>query len=151
MDYGKGLCTLKSPKAQGVTGFLNRNPSFDLGNIQIQSTDKYATVLVVAMDDNPLKESRKILVQVGTTERPSGWKTKPAEVGGRAGEEVVDFGHAPWMISHSHVTISIANQKLSKAVILDPNGMRVKEVALENAEGGKRFHFPDDALYAVVE
>ena len=151
MDYGKGLCTLKSPKAQGVTGFLNKNGSFNLGDVEVESTDAYATVLVVAMDDRPLKDSREILVQVGTTERPSGWTTKPTQVNGRPGEEVVDFGHAPWRIVRSHLSLAIGNSKLSKARILDLNGMPVSECHLESSGSAKRFEFPGDALYAVLE
>ena len=32
--------------------------------------------MVVSMDDLPLRDSRKILVQVGTIARPYGWKTR---------------------------------------------------------------------------
>ena len=46
--------------------------------MQIDSADVYASVLVVPLDDLPLKESKRVLVQVGTTVRPSGWKTEPA-------------------------------------------------------------------------
>jgi len=153
MNYGKGLCTLNSPKAQGATGFLNKDKdqSLKLGDVEIRSTDEYATVLVVAVDDKPLKDSAKILVQVGTTERPSGWKTKPALVNGLSGEEVVDFGHAPWMIARSHLVLSVANTRISKAMVLDCNGLPVKEVPLQDSEGRKRFQFPGDALYVVLE
>ena len=30
------------------------------------------------MDDKPLKESKKVLVQVGTVARPTDWTTEPA-------------------------------------------------------------------------
>ena len=151
MDYGNGLCTLNAPKAQGVTGFLSKKCSFNLADVEIRSTDGYATVLVVALDDRPLKSSTNILVQVGTTERPSDWKTRPVQVNGRAGEEVVSFGHAPWMIARSHVEITLANSALSKAQVLDANGMPRKEIPLESSGGHKHFQFPSDALYAVLQ
>jgi hypothetical protein len=150
-DYGKGLCVLDSPKAQGVTGFLKQQAVFKLADVEIQSADEYATVLVVSMDDKPLKESTKVLVQVGTTERPSGWTTRPAQVNGRSGKEVVSFGHAPWMIARSHVTLSLSNPIISQARLLDPNGMPVKTVVLESVAGRKRLNFPGDALYTVLE
>ena len=151
MDYGNGLCTLNSPKAQGVTGFLNKRNVFKLADVEIRSTDDYATVLVVALDDRPLKDSTRILVQVGTTERPSGWKTQPVQVNGRPGEEVVSFGHAPWMILRSHLAISLANSTVSKARVLDANGMPVKEIPLETSGDRKHFQFPSDALYVVLQ
>jgi hypothetical protein len=151
MDYGKGLCTLNAPKAQGVTGFLKKEGRFKLADVEIQSGNDYGTVLVVAMDDRPLKDSAKILVQAGTTERPAGWGTKPAQIQGRPGEEVVNFGHAPWMIVRGDITLSVNNSKITRARVLDPSGMAVREIPLEASAGGKSLKFPQDALYVVLE
>ena len=151
LNYGDGWCQLDTPKAQGVTGFLKALGACKLTDVEIRSTNDYATVLVIAMDNQPLKESGKILVQVGTTERPLGWQTKPATVSGRAGEEVVNFGGAPWMIVRAGVEISVANPALKRARMLDANGMPVSEVALESAGGRVTFNFPPDALYVVLQ
>jgi len=155
LDYGNGLCTLNAPKAQGVTGFVGKSGSLRLGDVLIESSNDYATVLAVAMDDRPLSESGKVLVQVGTVERPTGWKTTPATVKvgdqSREGEKVVNFGAAPWQIVETKVTISIANGSLTKATVLDANGMPTGEIALEDAGGMKRFSFPRDALYVVLQ
>ena len=151
MDYGRGLCMLNAPKAQGVTGFLKKGRTFKCADVEIRSGNDYATVLVVAMDDKPLKTSSKILVQVGTTERPLGWKTRPAQVNGRAGEEVMSFGRAPWMIVNGDVTLALNNTKLTKARVLDANGMPVKEVPLATSAGRKTLRFPTNALYVVLE
>jgi hypothetical protein len=150
-DYGNGFCTLNAPKAQGVTGFLQKVGSFKLADVEIKSNDAYASVLAVAMDDQPLKESTRILVQVGTTERPSEWKTKPTQINGRSGEEVVSFGHAPWMIVRSDLRLTLNNAKISKAHVLDPNGMPVREIILEGSKGKRSFEFPPDALYVVLQ
>ncbi|HLH55094.1 MAG TPA: hypothetical protein VKY92_15915 [Verrucomicrobiae bacterium] len=151
-DYGRGICQLDTAKAQGVTGFLKRaGGKFKFRDLEIVSGDDYATVLAVAMDDRPLGESKQVLIQVGTTERPAGWKTKPAEFKGKAAEEVVDFGHAPWMIARSHVTILIRNTKLSTARVLDVNGIPVKGSRLEVQDAAKRLVFPADALYVMLE
>lgn len=155
LDYGNGICTLNAPRAQGVTGFLGASGSFRLADVLIESGNDYATVLVVAMDDRPLGESGKVLVQVGTVERPTGWKTRPATVKvgdeSREGEKVVNFGTAPWQIVEADVTLSIANGSLTKATVLDPNGMPADEIALEDADGMKRLSFPPDALYVVLQ
>jgi hypothetical protein len=151
LNYGEGWCQLDTSKAQGVTGFLKAAGICKLTDVEIRSTNDYATVLVVAMDNKPLKESGKILVQVGTTERPLGWKTKPGTVSGRPGEEVVNFGHAPWMIGRAGVEISVANPALQTARVLDANGMPVGMVALESSGGRATFKFPPDALYVVLQ
>jgi hypothetical protein len=151
LDYGQGLCKLDTPKAQGVTGFLKAAGPCRFTDVEIRSGNDYATVLVVAMDDKPLRESGKILVQVGTTERPLGWKTKPISMNGRAGEQVVSYGHAPWMIVRSDVEIAIANPALKTARALDANGMPVKTIPLEPSAGRTTFKFPPDALYVVLQ
>ncbi len=151
LDYGRGLCVLNAPKAQGVTGFLKKAGTVKCADVEIQSGNDYATVLVVAMDDKPLRSSGKILVQVGTTERPLGWKTRPAQVQGRAGEEVMSFGHAPWMIVNGDVTLALKNTEITKARVLDANGMSVQEVPLTTSAGLKTLKFPANALYAVLQ
>jgi len=155
LDYGNGVCTLNAPSAQGVTGFLAPLGTHRLGDVLIESGNDYASVLVVAMDNRPLSESSKVLIQVGTVARPTGWRTRPAtiDVGGqpREGEKVVNFGTAPWQIVEADVTVSIANASLAKATILDANGMPAGEITLEDADGMRRFSFPPDALYVVLE
>ncbi len=151
LNYGSGWCRLDTPKAQGVTGFLKAAGVSKMADVEIRCTNDYATVLVVAMDNKPLKDSGKILVQVGTTERPLGWKTKPATVLGRAGEEVVNYGHPPWMIVRADVEISVANPGLKTARVLDCNGMPVGVIPLESFGGRATFKFPPDALYVVLQ
>ena len=87
---------------------------------------------------------------MGTTERPLGWKTKPTSIDGHAAEQVVSFGHAPWMIVRADVEITIANPALKTARVLDANGMPVNEIPLKSSAGRKMFKFPPDALYVVL-
>ena len=150
-DYGRGLCLLTSPKAQGVTGFLRTPGTFKLPDVEIRSGNEYATVLAVALDNKALRESGKILVQVGTTERPMGWQTQPAKLDKRAGQQVVNFGHAPWMIVRADVTLTLSNPHLTTARVLDANGMPLKIVPLESSGGRLTFKFPDDALYVILQ
>jgi hypothetical protein len=151
LAYGDGWCKLDTPKAQGITGFLKKADVCQLKDVEIRSGNDYATILVVAMDNKPLKESGKILVQLGTTERPLGWQTKPASIDGRPAEEVVSFGHAPWMIVRADMEIAISNTTLTTARVLDANGMPVSAIPLQLSAGRKTFKFPSDALYAVLQ
>ena len=103
------------------------------------------------MDDKPLKSSNKILVQVGTTERSTGWATKPAKVGGRDGEQIVNYGRAPWQIVNADLSIAIRNPGLTKVYVLDANGMKLRNVELQSRAIGKSFTFPANALYVVLQ
>src|SRR5258708_20640455 len=103
------------------------------------------------MDDKELKNSGKILGQAGTLERPTNWRTKPAKVGKQDGEQVVDFGKAPWQIVETQATLWINNSNLKTACILDANGMTIKEIPLTDANGRKELKLPPDALYVVLK
>jgi hypothetical protein len=151
MDYGNGVCTLNAPKAQGVTGFLKKAGTFKLADVTIASGNEYATVLVVSMDQRPLKTSARVLVQVGTIQRPTGWRTTPVKVGKDDGEQIVSFGKAPWQIVKGDVTVTIRNPAIKTAIVLDANGMSAGKMPLEAAPGGKTLKFPPDAMYVVLE
>jgi hypothetical protein len=152
LDYGTGLCKVDAPKAQGATGFLKKTSKIALSTLTIDANNDYATVLAVPLDDQPLATSEKVLLQVGTSERSTGWKTKPAKVGGRDGEEIVSFGKAPWQIVKADMTLSLKNPKLKKAYALDPNGMISKNVEITTeANGVVSLKFPEDALYVLMQ
>ncbi len=151
LDYGKGLCTLGSPKAQGVTGFFRKVGTFKFSDVAITSSNEYATVLVVSMDDKDLRSSGKILVQVGTVARPTGWKTKPTEINNAPAEEIVSYGKAPWQIIKGAVSISLKNSVVKTARVLDANGMSVATITLRETAGAKQFKFPEEAMYVVLK
>lgn len=155
LDYGVGLCTLDAPCAQGATGFLGKVGAIQLRDVTITCRSDYATVMAVSLDGQPLASSAKVLVQVGTRERPTDWKTRPVEVKAgdalRPGEKVVNFGIAPWQIAAADITISLANDRVKTAHVLDANGMSVGEVPLEEAAGRKVLRFPPDALYVALD
>lgn len=154
-DYGRGICTLAAPQAQGATGFLKQASPLRIGDLEIQCGNDYATILAVSLDGKPLATSGRVLVQIGTVERPTGWKTRPVAVKAgnetRQGEEVVDFGKKPWRIQDADITLSIRNAGLTRARVLDANGMPAGETRLEDAGGRKRLKLPADALYVVLE
>jgi hypothetical protein len=150
LDHAKGLCILNAPKAQGVTGFLKKAGVFNLRDVAIDSGNDYASVLVVSMDGRELRISGRILVQLGTIARPTGWRTKPIVIEGKPGEEILSYGKAPWQISRGDLTISITNATVSAAHVLDANGMRVGTTPLNRVGAVRQFKFPEDALYLIL-
>ncbi|MDP2898589.1 MAG: hypothetical protein Q8Q12_18785 [bacterium] len=155
-NYGVGLCLMDAPKAQGVTGFLKAaGGRFQLNNTLIESQNEYATVSVVSMDDQSLTRSRRILVQVGTTARLTGWEDKDAEFKFEEqtirGKQIVNTGKPPWQIENTRVRITIANPSLSKATRLDVSGYVADEVPLLRTSGGITAELPVNAMYFVLE
>jgi hypothetical protein len=155
-DYGRGVCRMDSPKAQGVVGFLKAGGGrFKLRDVQIESGDEYAAVSVVSLDERPLAESRKVLVQIGTTARPSGWETRDVEFEFEKkqikGEQIVNTGKPPWRIAEADVRLTISNATLRKATKLDAGGYTAGEVPLSRNRDSATLRFPRDTMYVVLE
>jgi len=156
LNYDIGFCTLNAPKAQGVAGFLKQaGGAFPLADVTIQSGNDYAAIAVVAMDDMPLAQSRKILVQVGTIARPTGWQvretTRDHEGLPLHGQEIVSTGQLPIQIANTDVTLTIKNPWLVKATLLDPAGYAAAPVALIRTAAGVTLKLPPNAMYVVIE
>jgi hypothetical protein len=156
LHYDTGFCTLNAPKAQGVTGFLQQaGGNFPLADVTIQSGNDYAAVSVVAMDNQPLQQSRKILVQVGTVARPTGWQVREATRDQKGhsvtGQEIVSTGTLPIQIVNTDVTLTIKNPALAKATLLDPAGYAAAPLTLEKTAGGVTLKLPPNAMYVMIE
>ena len=152
-DWGRGLCKLDNPYAQGCTGFLK---SFG-GNLRCQALEitdcqnDYLTLLAVSMDRKPLAESSKILLQVGTTARPHGFRERPATEKGKSGFRLDDLGQMPWNIRQADFKVTLKNAAVRTARALDANGMPKTEIPLKTSSGAVRFTMPEDCLYLVLQ
>jgi hypothetical protein len=156
LDYGTGVCTLNAPKARGVTGFVkDAGGPFTLGGLTLSSSNDYATVLAVALDDLPLEHSRSILVQVGTVCRPYGWEVQDAqfEVDKEtvSGKRVVSVGGAPWNVVNTDLSLTLKNSSIGKAVLCTPNGYPVRELDTETGGSGLTVILPPDAMFVHLK
>lgn len=157
-DTQVGVTTVDSPRYQGACGFLRDGGGrFDLSTVSIETEDPYAAVSVVSLDDAPLSESQRVLVQIGTVARPDGWSTEDVQLevakGERtvAGKKITATGTGPWRLLSSRTGISIDNPRLTRATRLDENGYAAGEVACERSPEGIRFQMPGNTLYVVLE
>jgi hypothetical protein len=154
-NYRKEICLMDTPKAQGITGFLARNGGrFSFADVTIQTANDYATINVVSLDDQPIASSSRVLVQVVTVNRLTGFETKDAkfkvgdgpEAYEMEGEQIIRIGTPPFRIANTEVSLSFRNPKLTQAIILDINGYPIKSVKIEN----QTLRLPKDCFYAVV-
>jgi len=156
LNYGKGICIVDAPKAQGVCGFLDQTKDFSLSSVTISSTNAYASILLVPLDDQPLASSLRVLVQVGTTARPSGWKSEPTEVTVKGqpvpvvAERILDLGSPPWRVADTHATITVANAHLTSATLLDSNGMPAGDIPVTRTGGKCQVILPSQTMYLVL-
>jgi hypothetical protein len=160
LDTSRGLALVDTPRFKAVTGFLKEaGGTIDLTGLTIRSEDDYATVMVVALDDKPLAQAARILVQVTTTALPTGWKTEDATFtyGKKTrkrelhGYRIVSTGTPPWQIAESHVAITLQNAAISTADKLDANGNAVGKVAVRRHGEKLSIDVPADTLYVVLQ
>ena len=96
------------------------------------------------------------LVQIGTTTRPTGWKTEPATFRPKGakkdvkGEKIVDLGRGPWRSADAHLSVQINNRGLARAALIDSAGQTVRDVAVDRNNDGAAVKAPADALYLVL-
>jgi predicted outer membrane repeat protein len=144
-DYGRGLATVDAPAAQGATGFLAKAGPIELGDVTIDSPMEYGSVLLVAMDGQPIRSSRKLLLQVMSEDNNNGWSA-PGE-GMRA---VADAGGPPIVVRKfsGRVSLKRADADTLKAKALTFNGY---EDASSRPVGAREIPLLPSTLYYVLE
>jgi hypothetical protein len=155
LDYGRGIYRVNAPKAQAASGFLKGAGRIDLADVSIECGNDYATIVVVPLDDKPIATSGKLLVQVGTICRPTGWQARPASFKADNttinGFEIVQVGTSPWQVVKTNATVTVRNAALTKATLLDINGNAVRSVAVTASGGALTVALPPEAMYVVLQ
>ncbi|MES2455141.1 MAG: hypothetical protein V4594_06365 [Bacteroidota bacterium] len=154
LDYKKGIFTLNTPKAKAVSGFLNTQKNFNLGDVGIQSDNEYATIELVSMDGQNLNVSKKMLLQIGTIFRPKGWNEEAStlDIEGKKtnGFKITNTGKMPWKGMPAKGSISLVNKKIKKAIQLNAAGQQIKILPLQLKNGNLTLNFPADAYYILL-
>lgn len=155
-DYGRGIYTVNAPFAQAAAGFLSGAGTVKLADVTIACKNRYASIVVVPLDSKMLTQSHKVLIQVGTVNRPTGWTVRPAHMlNGTTRVDafrVISSGKAPYQVEKTDAVITIAGRSLGRATALDANGMPMGEVVKTARRGDSiAVTMPPDALYVVVQ
>lgn len=146
-DFESGVVTINTAHAQGACGFLKDGGRIELGDVTIESDNRYGSVLVVSLDGSPLAESGRILIQTGTQDRTYGYRTRKVE-----GEKVriVDTGSYPLIVKEMAGFVTFKDS-IGAARVLDGNGNPTGRTAeLEDMGEGPRVRLPADSLYTLV-
>jgi len=156
LNYKAGVCTLNAPRYQGAAGFLKAGGGkFALADVSITTGNDYAAVSVVPLDGVPLGQSRRVLVQIGTVARLTGWKVQPEvfKAGDRDidGYRIIATGMPPWRVANADVTLTVTNPNLTRAVLLNPSGYAAKEVPVTSRGGKLTVKLPTDTMYMVLQ
>lgn len=142
-NYDRGLVTVNAPQVQGITGFLKSNPAVQLSDLHLQSAMPYGTVVLVALDNQPIARSGQMLLQVMSEEQNFGWKTS-----GYPGKKIESKGTPPLTIRNLQGQVSLQRSDAAqlKVTELDSNGYRGEVVGR-----GDRFDLRPQTLYYLLE
>lgn len=143
LDYGKGRLTLDAPSAQGAIGDLRGGP-IRTRELAIDVPLDVAAVLAVPLDGKPLRESTRVLVQVMSEERPTGFRSTAD--GER--RRVVSIGGDPWQVRALTGKVGLTRPDAARLTVtaLDGNGDR-----LGRAGDGSGWSLQRGTLYYLVE
>jgi hypothetical protein len=154
-DLERGLYLVNTPKAQAAAGFLGKAGPQKLADVTIVCQNEFASVVVVTLDDQPIAKSGRVLVQLGTSCRPTGWKERPMKVPTKEasveGARIIEVGKGPWQVVRMRGEITLLNSTITKATVLDPNGMPVASVPVAKEGTGVKIALPENALYLCLE
>ena len=111
--------------------------------------------MVVPLDGKPIRQSGKLLVQVGTVCRPTGWTAVPtrARINGKQSDcfRILSAGKMPFQVENTDATVTVANPRLTKAVLLDVNGMATPTpVGIKRAGGKATVVLPTNTMYLML-
>jgi hypothetical protein len=120
LDYGKGLLAIDAPAAQGASGALSEAGPLEFTDLAITSKMPLGHIVAVALDGRPLATSRKILLQVMSEEKASGFRTEPS---GDGVKRIVEIGQDPWLVKEFEGTVRFkrADAGRLKVKALDAN------------------------------
>lgn len=127
LDYGKGVLTLNAPAAQGLCGALRDAGRAELRDLTITSPLEVGCIVAVTLDGEPLATSRRILLQVMSEEKPTGFKAEDAS---KQSKRIVSIGHDPWLVKEieGQIRFKRADASALKVEKLDFNGDPVKVI-----------------------
>ena len=144
-NYHTGFVTLNSPQARGVIGFLKKAGRVQLGNVVFNSSNAFGAILLVAMDNRPIAQSHKMLLQVMTREKPFGFKVR--------NHVITAMGAGPWNIRNIAATVAVPSLPGAPLAItaLDENGNPLPTAVLAQRKGSRRVvHLLPNCLYYIL-
>ncbi|MCA8963298.1 MAG: hypothetical protein KDC48_00350 [Planctomycetes bacterium] len=140
LDERRGVFTIDAPRCQAVSGRLGKAGEVKLTDCAIAVANEFAAIGVISLDGEPLRDSKRMLIQAMTAAVPFGFR----EQGGR----IVKLGGAPAQVQRVDGAVAFGGAALRRVTALDGAGMpRSDAVTLS----GNTVRLSPDAIWYVVE
>ncbi|WP_221435449.1 hypothetical protein [Algisphaera agarilytica] len=146
-DWKAGIVSIDSPHTQAAAGFFVNTPGVFLSNLSIRSNNYFGQITVTSLDDKPIDQSRKILIQAVTEESLSGFLAT------RSGK-INSLGGQPWILKKIEASIEFHNPKhlFKRVIALDINGLPTNDIVTWEAENNSIVvTLPQNRLYTIIE
>lgn len=111
LDWGRGVLTINAAAVQGASGDLAAAGEVKLSEITLNIPRDVAHALVVSLDAQPLATSKRMLLQVMTEEKATGFQTEPA---GERRHRITSIGQNPWLVRKLEGTIRLHRSDAAK-------------------------------------
>lgn len=149
--YQIGNVRVNTPTSQGAAGFLKQAGMIALTDVTIESKNDYGTLVVVALDNKPLRRSGRILIQAMTHDKPYGYQTVP-DTKEKGADKIVSLGGYPFLVQDIQARVTLHRRANSKVTALDARGYPTDVVVQTQAAGNDlAITLPVNTLYTIVE
>ncbi len=146
---------MDAPSAQGVCGFTGTKNVFELSDVSIETSNDYASIQLVALDERSISKSSKILVQVGTIYQPTDWKESATDfdLNGTkvSGFQIENTGKMPWKCANTQVSFKLKNTGINQATLLDAAGYPQSTIQINQVGSEIQITLPENAMYVILE
>ena len=115
-DYGKRVVLLKAPKTQAIVGFAGGG-RYDLPGVSVEVKTEFASLLFTPLDDEPLAESRHILITALAQDKQTGSVYSPD------GAQLFDPGTPPLLLQPVEATITLKGRSPASVKVVDMYGV----------------------------
>ncbi len=145
LDWGKGILTINAPAAQGASGDLASAGEITLSDVTLSIPRDVAHVVVVSLDGQPLATSKRMLLQLMTEEKATGFRSE--SLGDRR-HRIMSIGENPWLVRKLDGVVRFRRADASKlkATALDQFGQPTKMT-----QSGDAIRLQDETLYYSIE
>lgn len=121
LHYGKGILRINASRTQGAGGMLAEAGTIKTADLEIQSPMSPGHIILVALDNQPLSRSSKMLLQVMSEEKATDFQTEQA---GPEVKRILNIGKDPWRFKklEGAVKLKRADARRLRVTALDFNG-----------------------------
>jgi len=115
-DYGRRVVTVHTHRTQGVVGFAGGG-TYDLPGVRVQVKTPFVSLLFTPLDDQPLTESKRILITAMARDKQTGTQYNAD------GSQLLKAGRPPLLMEPVQATLAFKGAPLAAVRVVDIYGV----------------------------